>query len=371
MNGKTADNLFLLLKSALWQDGQYVEPVADADWKELYALAREQCLVGVVADAFKYFPKGKIGGEDKLRWLAYVVQLERRNRGMNRLIGRLFRKLRNDGLSPVLLKGQSFAANYPCPLHRQCGDIDVYFKRREDCRMAVEWASAMDRAAAESAENRRDYKHFAFSLNGNEVELHYLMCVFENRRLQQRLQTIIDRELDDNSPYYVEIDGERIETVPPTLSVLHQLMHISRHLLEAGGGLRQICDLAMFFDRHYDEIDRTRLGGYLKALELTMVAQALGYIMVDRLGLRPEKLPFGMSACYADFILDEIFEGGNFGRKKTEYRNGANAFSRKLQSVFYFYRRCKLYRPLFPSEAKSYFLNKIKLNFKLLTANNH
>lgn len=370
MKKRTTENLFLLLKSALWQDGQYAESVGDVDWEELYALAREQCLVGVVADSFRYI-EGNPKGGDKLRWLAYVVQLERRNRGMNRLIGKLFRKLRNDGLTPVLLKGQSFAANYPCPLHRQCGDIDVYFKRRGDCRVAVEWASAVDRAAAESEENRRDCKHFAFSLNGVEVELHYFMCVFENRRLQQRLQSIIDREYGDNPPCRVAVGDEQIETVPPTLSVLHQLMHISRHLLEAGVALRQVCDLALFLDRHGDEIDRTRLDGYLKDLELAAVAQALGFIMVHHLGLKRERLPFGMSGQYADFILGEIFEGGNFGRKKTEYRNGANALSRKLQSVAYFYRRCKLYRPLFPSEAKSYFLNKIKLNVKLLTLHHH
>lgn len=371
MNGKTIDNLFLLLKSALWQDGQYAEAIVDVDWKELYALAREQCLVGVMADAFKYFTKGKIGDEEKLRWLAYVIKLERKNQRMNALIGKLFDKFLRHSLTPVLLKGQAFAANYPYPLHRQCGDIDVYFKKREDCHVTVEWASKIDTAAAKSAENERDYKHFAFSLDGDVVELHYFMCVFENRRLQQRLQTIIDKEFEDNPPCFVEIGGRRIETVPPTLSVLHQLMHISHHLLEAGIGLRQICDLALSLDKHDDEIDKPRLNGYLKELELTEVAQSLGYIMVHQLGLRPERLPFGMSDRYADFILGEIFEGGNFGKKKTEYRNGANAFSRKLQSISYFYKRCRLYRPLFPSESKSYFMNKIKLNVRLLTKHNH
>lgn len=371
MKRETIDNLFLLLKSALWQDEQSAKAITDIDWKDLYELAKEQCLVGVMADAFKYFAEGKIGDEEKLRWLAYVIRLERKNQRMNTLIGKLFAKFQRYGLTPVLLKGQSFAANYPYPQHRQCGDIDVYFKRREDCYVAVEWASKIDTAAAKSAENERDYKHFSFSLDGDVVELHYFMCVFENRRLQQRLQTIIDKELEDNSPYYVEIGEERIETVPPTLSVLHQLMHISRHLLEAGIGLRQICDLALFLDKHDDEIDKPRLNGYLKELELTEVAQSLGYIMVHQLGLQPEKLPFGKNDRYADFILGEIFEGGNFGKKKTEYRNGKCVLLRKIQSISYFYKRCKLYQPLFPTESKSYFINKIKLNVRLLTKHNH
>lgn len=370
MKDKTIDHLFLLLKAALWQDGQYVDTIADVDWKALYELAKEQCLVGVLADAFQYL-KGSLNGEEKLRWLAQVLLLERRNQKMNLLIAQLFRKFQHDGLSPVLLKGQSFAANYPYPLHRQCGDIDVYFKHRVDCRVAVEWASKIDPAAADSAENKRDYKHFAFSVEGNAVELHYFMCLFENARLQQRLQDIIDDEFETNPPYPMRIGDGRIEIVPPTLSVLHQVIHISHHLLEAGIGLRQICDLALFLDRHGEEIDRGRLEGYLKDLELTTVAQALGYILVHRLGLKQERLPFGMARPYADFILNEIFEGGNFGKKKVEYRHGANVFARKIQSVHYFYQRCKLYAPLFPSESKSYFMSKIKLNFKLLALGHH
>lgn len=78
-------------------------------------------------------------------------------------------------LSPVLLKGQAFAENYPYPLHRQCGDIDLYFKNRKDCKTAVAWAAKVEKSAAVSPENKRERKHFSFSLGSNEVELHYYM----------------------------------------------------------------------------------------------------------------------------------------------------------------------------------------------------
>lgn len=371
MNRKTIDNLFLLLKSALWQDGQYVRTMADVDWRELYELAKEQCLVGVIADALRYVSADQGLGTGKLQWLAFVVRLERKNHEMNVQIGTLFRQFTTLGLSPVLLKGQAFAANYPYPLHRQCGDIDIYFKCREDCAKAVAWASEVDKAAARSSDNKRDGKHFAFSLERNVVELHYYMCLFDNDRLQQRLQAIIDEEFASASPFYVEIEGERIEAVPPTLSVLHQIVHISRHLLEAGVGLRQICDLALFLDRHEDAIDTKKLNDYLIDLELADVAKSLGWVMVHQLGLDERKVPFGTDDSYADFILKEIFEGGNFGKKNIVYRKNKNGFLRKLQSVSYFYKRCRLYKPLFPSEAKSYFMNKIKQNLKLLTKHHY
>lgn len=365
------EHLFLLLKSALWQDENIEQSVCNVDWNNLYQLANEQCLIGIVADSFRLLSKKQCDGEERLRWLAYVVRLEKKNQEMNLLVGKLFGKFCKMNLSPVLLKGQAFAANYTDPLHRQCGDIDVYFKNRKDCETAVAWAAKVDKSAAVSLENKRERKHFTFSIGSNVVELHYYMCLFENSWLHQRLQQIIDEEFAYSKPFFVEIEGEQIETVPPTLSTLHQIIHISRHLLEAGIGLRQICDLAMFLDKHHDVIDKKRLNGYLEELQLMTISRSLGYIMVKYLGLKEEKVPFEVDAQFADFILQEIFEGGNFGKKKVEYREKSKGLRRKLRSVYYFYMRCKLYKPLMPKEARSYFWKKISLNFRLMTKHHY
>ena len=359
------------MKSALWNDELSARSIHDVDWGELYGLAKEQCLVGIVADSFRYLREEQCNRDEKLRWLAYVLRLERKNQEMNLVITQLFKKFHQMNFTPVLLKGQAFASNYPYSLHRQCGDIDIYFKCREDCSKAVGWAEKVDRGAADSPDNKRERKHFSFSIWKNIVELHYYMCLFENPRLHKRLQGIIDEEFACSKPFFVEIGGERIETVPPTLSALHQIIHISRHLLEAGIGLRQICDLALYLDRYHDRIDKEKLNTYLEDLQLTAVAGSLGFIMVNHLGLEEGKLPFGADMQYADFILQEIFEGGNFGKKKVEYRNESNSLCRKLQSVFYFYKRCRLYKPLMPMEAKSYYKNKISLNLRLITKHHY
>ena len=363
---KNKENLFLLLSAALWEKGNVAQRVKDVDWNAVRRLAMEQYLMGVVADTFPMLSEAQCGKEERWKWMGYVLNLQKHNQRMNVLVGKLFRKFHDMGLQPVLMKGQAFAANYPEPLHRHCGDIDIYFKNRTDCAKAVAWAGKVDPAAAESSDNKRERRHFTFSVEKNIVELHYFMCLFENKRLNCRLQEVIDEEFARSEPFLVDIAGEQTETVPPTLSVLHQIIHIARHLLEAGIGLRQLCDLALYLDRHYDELDKVRLQKCLEELELQTVAEALGHILVNNLGLDACKLPFGTNGQYAGFILNEIFEGGNFGKKKTEYQKKKNGWSRKLQSVMYFYRRCKTYRPLFPSEAKSYFRNKICLNIKLL-----
>lgn len=290
------------------------------------------------------------------------MKLEQRNIKMNRLVISLFGKMRSLGLHPVLMKGQAFAQNYPNPLHRVCGDIDLYFKHQDDCKKAIDWAIRVGGHSHQGNESAWEHKHFAVDLKGFEVELHYQMCRFENHRLQKRLQNIIDHEFAVNEPYYVRIEGEEIETVPPTLSVLHQLMHIIRHLLEAGVGIRQICDLAVYVDRHCDEINADVLRQYVEELQLGEVAGALGYILVEMLGLKKEKWPLGIVADHAEFIIREIFDGGNFGRQRTAFQRNENVFIRKWHSMTYFIKRCLLFRHLLPAESRSYLLNKFLFN---------
>ena len=367
--------LFDLLKLSLWsrsdsslqkytgEEGTVAEWLRDCQWKSLLELSKEQCVFGILADVLATF-KGnvEVSRDVLLIWIGLVMKLEQRNIKMNRMVISLFGKMRSLGLHPVLMKGQAFAQNYPNPLHRVCGDIDLYFKQQDDCKKAIDWAIRVGGYAHQGNESAWEHKHFAINLKGFEVELHYQMCRFENHRLQKRLQNIIDHEFAVNEPYYVRIEGEEIETVPPTLSVLHQLMHISRHLLEAGVGIRQICDLAVYIDRHCDEINADVLRRYVEELQLGEVAGALGYILVEMLGLKKEKWPLEIVADHAEFIIREIFDGGNFGRQRTAFQRNENVFIRKWHSMTYFIKRCLLFRHLLPAESRSYLLNKFLFN---------
>lgn len=367
--------LFDLLKLSLWSrsdsalqqlDGEeevVAERLRNFFWNAFFRLAKEQCVIGLTADVLVSC-KGKIGvpGDVLLIWIGLTMKLEQHNLKMNRMVISLYGKLRSLGWHPVLMKGQAFAQNYPNPLHRVCGNIDLYIKQQDDCKKTIDWAIRVGGHAHQGNESAWEHKHFAVDLKGFEVELHYQMCRFENHRLQQRLQNIIDHEFAANDPYYVQIEGEEIETVPPTLSVLHQLMHITRHLLEAGIGIRQICDLAVYVDRHCDEINADVLRQYVEELQLDEVAEALGYILVEMLGLKKEKWPLGIVADHAGFIIREIFDGGNFGHQRTAFQRNENVFIRKWPSMTYFIKRCLLFRHLLPSESRSYLLNKFLFN---------
>lgn len=363
---KLQRDLFSLLRLGLWEDAAKLKPKG-IDWGQMFTLTNEQAVMGIVMDGMERLKEKTIPSRDmKMKWIGISMKIARQNQRINGTLGRLWTQFHKMGFSPVLMKGQAFAANYPVPLHRQSGDIDIYFKHRGECEKAVAWAKIIDMEAASSSENVRERKHFTFMIDGVTVELHYYMCLFDSPRLHRRLQEIIDEEFDKEESFSVAIEGRAYETVPPTLSLLHQIIHISRHLLEAGIGLRQVCDMALYIDKYHTQIDAIRLQEYLEELQLSTIAAALGDLLVCCFGLDRRKIPFPVCGVHTSFILHEIFEGGNFGKKKVTYRSHGDSVSRKLRSVFFFYRRCKLYNKLFPDEAKHYFMNKISLNLRLI-----
>lgn len=357
--------LFCLLRLALWEakDESTLPILTASEWNDVFELAKEQCVAEIILDGINRLePEARPPQALVMKWLGRMMMMERRNLQLNLVVEKLFGKLHRMNLTPVLMKGQALAQNYPNPLHRTCGDIDVYFKHRPDCDKAVEWTRSIAGKGVEGNDSPWERKHFAFFVNGTEIELHYQMCRFENKQLQRRLQEIIDDEFQRCSAYHVMIGAVEIETVPPTLAVLHQLMHITRHLLEAGVGLRQICDLALYMNRHLEEIEVGRVKEYLHDLQLEKVAEALGSLMVGCMGLDEAKWPFGINNHHLDFLIREIFDGGNFGHRRTAYQAQTHGVRRKWNSMRYFWQRCLLYRHLLPKEARGYFLSKLTTN---------
>lgn len=361
---KSEADLFALLRMGLWGRSEKVE---NADWDEVFRLAGEQTVTGIVADAIALLPTDDGPTQAlKAKVIARVMSIERRNALVNADVKRLFRRLRAMGLQPVLMKGQAFATLYPHPSYRQSGDIDVWFPHADDCRKAVEWVRSVDKETADEWDHKRIIKDYGFRYRNTEVELHFMMEHFASKRLQKRFLEIVDSEYTAGRPCYFDVEDERIETVPPTLAVLHQLVHVTRHLLEAGVGLRQLCDMAVYLHRHKDDIDGERLRGYLRELQLQRIAAAIGRILHEQLGVEKALIPFANDSQDAEFILNEIFVGGNFGNKLIAGRDALPTLRRKWWSATFFFDRCRRYRRLLPRETTAYYAEKIQLNVKYM-----
>ena len=150
----------------------------------------------------------------------------------------------------------------------------------------------------------------------------------------------------------VEIMGEPIETLPPTLDLFYQIVHFGKHLISSGVGLRQLCDITRTIHRNGNRIDEGMLTRMFDDLEVRGLANAVAGAAVRYLGLDPEEVPYDFrQAGYeqqSERLMDLVMDGGNFGfwLRNGKRKKGWESFRRRLRQYMRIY-------PFMPREVRS------------------
>ena len=99
------------------------------EWKNLYLLAKQHTLVGILFSAIEKLPKEQRPPRPiLLKWFAATEIIQEKNLQVNADAAKMCEVIRKDGLRCVVLKGQGIATYYPDPSLRQCGDIDLWIE---------------------------------------------------------------------------------------------------------------------------------------------------------------------------------------------------------------------------------------------------
>ena len=210
----------------------------EADWKELYAIAKKQCLVGVLFDGIKKLPAEHVGMEKELllQWMAECQILEKANVRLNDAAIQVSEWFLKKEFRTCILKGQGNALMYPNPYSRTPGDIDIWVEGGD--KRVISFVRSI------SPHEKACYHHIEFpSYKGVEVEVHYrpsfLLCFWHNRKLQKYYERVKEEQFSQRVML-----GEQGEIAIPTseFNLIFQLTHIFSHLMNEGIGLRQLVD---------------------------------------------------------------------------------------------------------------------------------
>ena len=364
-----------------------------ADWRVLYAMARKQCLVGVLFDGIKRLPAGV--GMDKgllFQWMAQNQTLRKTNARLDKAAVEVAEWFGRKGFRTCVLKGQGNALLYPSGMERMPGDIDLWVDGGD--RKVVSFVRSL------SPDEKVCYHHIGFpEYNGVEVEVHFrpsfLFCFRHNRRLQE----YYERVMDEQFAHRVKLGGQGEVAVPKAeFNLIFQLTHIFTHLMNEGIGLRQLLDYFFvlkntdlggntdgdgfllntdftdntdkiggnvdgdgfllntdftdYTDRiggNADGVDRRLLQDELRRLGLWEFAGAVMYIMKEIFGLEDNRLIVPPDVKRGRLVLKEALEAGNFGQYDKRNWFGHSALGHNLQRL---YRDMRLVR-FFPAEALS------------------
>ena len=229
---------FDFLRFCIGSAKEIPDSLKEADWKELYAIAKKQCLVGILFDGIKKLPAEHVGMKKELllQWMAESQMLEKANVRLNDAAIQVSEWFRKKGFRTCILKGQGNALMYPNPYSRTPGDIDIWVEGGD--KRVISFVRSI------SPHEKACYHHIEFpSYKGVEVEVHYrpsfLLCFWHNRKLQKYYERVKEEQFSHRVML-----GEQGEIAIPTVefNIIFQLTHIYSHLMNEGIGLRQLLD---------------------------------------------------------------------------------------------------------------------------------
>ena len=315
-----------LLRAGLWEKEARLSHYKDIDFSEVYRIAEEQSVQGIVLQGLEELrAKGIELSVPKvllLQWIGEVQVIKQRNKEMNVFVAELIEKLRNADIYALLVKGQGIAQCYEKPLWRSSGDVDL-FLNNENYKKAYKVLSKI----AMSVDEEDKYNlHLAMTIDGWAVELH--------GTLRSGLWQSIDRGIDkvQNAVFYGGrvrswMNGNTQVFLPAAdEDVMFVFAHILQHFYKEGIGLRQICDWCRLLWTYKDSLNRKLLESRIKSMGVMTEWKAFAALAVDFLGMPVEAMPF-----YSDDkkwkrkaarVMEFVLETGNFGHNRDySYRN--------------------------------------------------
>ena len=320
----------------------------EVDWKELYAIAQKQALLGVLFHGIRRLPK-ELAPEQKLlmQWMVMAEQIRNQNIRLFLDSVKVCQNFENKGFANCILKGQGNALLYPDPYMRTPGDIDLY--------LAGGRKRVMQYINKVCPNQVMRYHHVDFPVMKTAIEVHftpsYMFFPIHNSRMQKWFKEVMDLQC---SNVVTLPDGYGEFTVPTmSFNVIYILSHLYRHVFTEGIGLRQLIDY--YFVLVKSEEGRvknlTALQRELKYLGLWKFAGAVMYVLHEALGLPEAKMIAPIDVNEGRFLLAEIMQGGNFGQYDT--RLGSKENEGKLHRYLRMSLRNLRFVKHYPTEALS------------------
>lgn len=317
----TAEELLLTncLKAVLCQKPSEIETAVEkvkpdgAVWSKMLQLANGHAVLPLLCDGFLECPAVPAEVQSEARFAGRQCGLQSyRLLFMTKYLVDLLEK---SGVSVLVLKGAAVAAYYPVPELRKAGDIDLLIPDKEKFSQACEILS--ENGFIKQDAPTVDY-HISFETEEHlKVELHKALSEpFENRRINYCLQVFL-ANLKHKITRKSTVAGVLLPVLPDAEMAFYLLLHMLRHFLRSGFGLKLLADWVVFWNREINENEKVQFMGYITESGLCGFCAAVTQACVRYLGLRPENAEFmaveKLSGADVAEFFREIMEAQEFG----------------------------------------------------------
>lgn len=352
---------FDFLRFCIGSAKEIPESLKEVDWKEIYAIAKKQALLGVLFYGIQRLPK-ELAPEQKLlmQWMVMAEKIRKQNIRLFLDSVNVCKNFENKGFANCILKGQGNALLYPDSYMRTPGDIDIYLTGGR--KRVMQYINNV------CPNQVMRYHHVDFPVMKTAIEVHftpsYMFFPVHNRRMQKWFGKVMGEQCNHRVSLpdgYGEIHVPQV-----SFNVIYILSHLYRHIFTEGIGLRQLLDYYFVLVKWHTDLTNSNkslpqmtqintdldvLRHKLKYLGLWKFAQAVMFVMKEVFGLSEDRMIAPMDEREGRFLLDEIMRGGNFGQY--DDRMGSKIGESKMHRYFRMNLRNLRFVKHYPTEALS------------------
>lgn len=313
MTNNNQQAFFALVRAGLWSNGNPdIRIDGTTDWQEVYRLATEQSVLGLVLAGLEYSdikpPKVLL-----LQWIGEVQLIEQRNKAMNQFIADLIAKMRDADIYTLLVKGQGIAECYERPQWRASGDVDLFLSVEN-----FEKAKSLLLPLSSGNKPECNYsKELGYYIDSCSVELHGTQRTGLSSRVDAEIDAVQRDLFYGGKVRSWNNEGTTIFLPTADEDVFIIFTHFIKHFYKEGGvTVRQVCDWCRLLWTYKDSIDSKLLERRIKRAGLKSEWKAFGMLSVDFLGMPMEAVPLYSKdekwSRKAEKIVDFILKGGEW-----------------------------------------------------------
>ncbi|MBR2456465.1 MAG: nucleotidyltransferase family protein [Bacteroidaceae bacterium] len=294
---------FELLQVAVGTRKELSGSLSVDEWNGLFKVLKKQALFGVGFDAICQLPAEQRPPKPLLlQGYAQAEFIKEQNNLLNKRVLELRDIMQDMEIPYCILKGQGTAILYPKPESRQCGDIDVWC----DCPRDL----LLEKVGKKYALGDKVIHHADVTFFKDiSVDLHYVPTWLYTPWYSKNLQTFI---VNEKSTQMQNLNEKGFCSPTVKFNLVYSMMHMFRHLFEEGIGLRQFMDY-YYIIMHSNEWERKEAVGVIRKIGKTRFLGAVMYVLQKVFLLDEKYLLVKPNKELGEFLMNEIWIGGNFG----------------------------------------------------------
>ena len=320
---KIYEDFLQLLRSSLYNENTTV--LSSPDWEEIFKLASIHKVEPLIyesaykTESFKEQDQNFIKHFKTTSMQIIYSQIQRSDRFLQ-----LYRKFKQEEIKILVFKGIILRELYPIPDERISGDEDLLIEKK-DLKKAIKILEENDMERALSDEEEADVYHYFCKKTGLHLELHTTLFGEKsttNRKMEEIFATVF-QDIDT-----ISISNVDVHTFSLDKHFLYIICHAIKHFVSCGTGIRQICDISMYINKHHEIINWDYIWKEIADLGYDTLLVNLLQIAIDYLDLDENKIiyPKNKNRYYINTkdLLEDIMDGGVYGASTQARLNAAN-----------------------------------------------